>query len=72
MEEKARQRKMCADPKCREEWIKLEQTCPEAAASFIFCPFCAEELNMHCSSCHEALADPNYQYCPWCGREFEK
>lgn len=72
MEEKARLEKSCFDPKCREDWEKLTQSCRELVFKFAYCPFCAEELSVHCSACRESIADSSFRFCPWCGREFEK
>lgn len=71
MEDKARKQKICSDPKCREDWEELGERCAGKAMDFSYCPFCAEELSIHCSVCHETLADTSYQYCPWCGKGFE-
>ena len=72
MEVEARKQKMCSDPKCREDWEELESVCGHKAGEFSYCPFCAEELSVLCSVCHEAVPDPYFRYCPWCGREFQK
>jgi len=72
VEEKACGEKICVDPKCREQWGKLSQACRQEAASFVYCPFCAEELSVHCSACQETIGDSSFRFCPWCGRGFEK
>ena len=71
MENKARKQKICSDPKCREDFEELESSCGHKVLDFSYCPFCAEELAIHCSACKESVSDPNYNNCPWCGREFE-
>ena len=70
--ESARLEKSCIDPKCKEKWETLDQQCRELASGFENCPYCAEELTVHCSNCREAVGDMEYRYCPWCGKEFEK
>ncbi len=72
MEGKTRREKICADPNCREQWEKMGEACRVEAVGFTYCPFCAAELNIHCSACQETLNDPSFRYCPWCGREFDK
>ncbi len=72
MAETARRKKVCADPKCQEEWSKLSEEAANSAIEFTFCPFCAEELTTHCSACEEPISDQDFKFCPWCGREFEK
>ena len=72
MGEKASLQKICSDPKCQDEWAKMDQAAREAAAGFTYCPFCAEELATQCSACCEQVQDPSFKFCPWCGKEFEK
>ena len=71
MENKAHKVKICSDPKCREEWMKLDPAVREAAAGFNYCPFCAEELSVTCSSCQETITETSFRFCPWCGCGFD-
>ena len=71
MEEKARRRKICSNPKCQEHWQNMNKESEKSALDFIFCPFCAEELQTNCSVCEEPIGDSDYKFCPWCGKEFE-
>ncbi|MBW1712520.1 MAG: hypothetical protein JRJ59_05190 [Deltaproteobacteria bacterium] len=72
MSERARKKKICSDPKCRQKWEELEEMCGGKVSDFLYCPFCAEELNVHCSACQETVSDGYFRFCPWCGREFEQ
>lgn len=68
----ARVQKICLDNECSESWeLHGEQLAP-VAKSFVFCPYCSEELHLQCSACHEALSNKDYKFCPWCGAEFEE
>ena len=68
---KAKLEKTCLDNECSEAWERLKPIMDEHGAEFVFCPFCAEELHLQCSSCKESLSSKEFKFCPWCGAEFE-
>ncbi|MBF0531089.1 MAG: hypothetical protein HQK55_17850 [Deltaproteobacteria bacterium] len=66
----ARVEKVCLDNECSENWSKIPQELILLSKDFIYCPFCSEELHLHCSACKEALSSKDYKFCPWCGAKF--
>jgi hypothetical protein len=68
----ARKEKVCQEQECEEQWEQLEPQVRKACMTFVYCPFCANEMVTRCSACGEAIADSDFQYCPWCGARFEE
>jgi len=67
---KARKIKACQEEPCQEQWDELSDEVRRQCASFIYCPFCANEMVTRCEACGETIHDFNFQFCPWCGAEF--
>ncbi len=67
----ARKQKACQEEQCSEQWGNLSPELRDQCTSFTYCPFCANEMLIRCSACHEPLQDTNYKFCPWCGVSFE-
>lgn len=69
---KAKLEKICLDNDCTEPWSKAPEGSDVWSGEFVYCPYCAGELHLQCSACHESLSSKDFRYCPWCGAEFEK
>ena len=69
---KAKLEKTCLDNECAEFWLEMPAEFSKFTANFVYCPLCAEELHLQCSSCKESLSSKDYKFCPWCGAEFEE
>jgi uncharacterized CHY-type Zn-finger protein len=67
-----RKLKICRDVECEEKYNKLTDDARTSFLEFSYCPFCSNELVILCSSCRESLSDKDYNFCPWCGCQFEK
>ncbi len=72
MSKKARKEKVCQEEGCTEQWEELPPQVREHCSSFIYCPFCANEMVTRCDACGEVIHDFNFQYCPWCGADFSE
>lgn len=70
MNDTAHKEKVCREEACTEQWEQLPPQVREHSGSFIYCPFCANEMIIRCSACGEELMDDKYHYCPWCGAHF--
>ncbi|ADK84772.1 hypothetical protein Deba_1404 [Desulfarculus baarsii DSM 2075] len=68
----ARKEKVCQEEACAENWEQLGEDWAAKCASFVFCPFCANEMITRCSACGEAIHDIGFKFCPWCGAQFEQ
>ena len=70
MAESARKEKVCQEEMCSDQWEALSPEVKAQCSSFLYCPFCANEMVTRCSSCGETIQDFDFQYCPWCGAGF--
>ena len=68
----AAKEKACREPACEEQYGRLPAEAKAAFLAFNYCPFCANELVIQCSACHEQLSDKDYHFCPWCGTPFDR
>ncbi len=68
----SRVERICLNNECAEKWSKLPEEIMKQARDFIYCPFCSEEMNLHCSVCQEPLSNKDFRFCPWCGCRFEE
>jgi predicted RNA-binding Zn-ribbon protein involved in translation (DUF1610 family) len=71
MSECAHKEKVCQEEICSDQWEALPLEVIKNAGSFIYCPFCANEMVTRCSACGEAVHDFSFNFCPWCGTCFE-
>ena len=62
--------KVCQEEACAESWDELSPEVKHQCVSFIYCPFCANEMVTRCSACGEQIHDSGFAYCPWCGAAF--
>lgn len=69
---KARKEKVCQEQECEEQWALLEQGVRNRCTSFVYCPFCANEMVTRCSVCGETVSDVDFHFCPWCGVKFSE
>lgn len=67
----AQKEKICLEQECQEPWEELGKVSAEHMAAFAYCPFCANQLMVRCSSCNEFINDTVFSFCPWCGDKFE-
>ena len=72
MSEATRKEKVCQEEQCAEQWSALSPDLRAQCATFVYCPFCANEMVTRCSSCGEAIHDAGFQVCPWCGAGFQE
>ncbi len=72
MPENARKEKVCQEPDCQEQWQELPSGIIGQCGSFLYCPFCANEMVTRCSACGETLNDTGFKFCPYCGSHFEE
>ncbi len=72
MENKAHKEKVCQEHDCAEQWQELTSEARDQCASFIYCPFCANEMITRCSACGEGIHDTGFNFCPYCGSGFEE
>ncbi len=72
MSDLARKEKVCQEEACAESWQALSPEARRQCASFVYCPFCANEMITRCSICGEQVHDFSFRYCPWCGAKFEE
>ena len=63
--------KICHDSDCAEKIAALSQEQADLCKTFVYCPYCAEELALVCPSCRETLQSGEFKFCPWCGQNFE-
>ncbi len=62
--------KVCQETDCADKMAELTPEQRELIKSFTYCPYCAEEMTLVCSSCNEQLTSAEFKFCPWCGDEF--
>lgn len=62
--------KVCQETDCSEKMAELTPEQKQLFKSFIYCPYCAEEMTLICNNCHEQLTSADFKFCPWCGSEF--
>jgi len=62
--------KVCQETDCAEKMAELSPEQKQLFKSFIYCPYCAEEMTLICNNCHEQLTSADFKFCPWCGSEF--
>jgi hypothetical protein len=67
----AHKENICQEQECAESWSALSEDVRNHCTSFVYCPFCANEMVTRCSACGETLQDTDFNYCPWCGEQFE-
>ncbi len=72
MSENAHKEKVCQEEMCAEQWEGVRPALRDACASFVYCPFCANEMITRCSACGETVTDYSFHFCPWCGAKFEE
>ncbi|MCX7918401.1 MAG: hypothetical protein N3A72_02100 [bacterium] len=54
------------------------QTCPMCTKQFRayakpeFCPYCGASMVTKCKSCAKKITDPDWCYCPYCGKKLKK
>ncbi|MFB3897458.1 MAG: zinc ribbon domain-containing protein [bacterium] len=54
------------------------QTCPVCKKQFRsfykaeYCPYCGMDMCPKCTSCGKKLIDPNWSFCPYCGKKTKK
>jgi len=70
-EQHNRKVKVCREVECEEKYNQLSEEARRAFLEFTYCPFCSNELVIQCSSCRESLSDKSYNYCPWCGCQYD-
>jgi predicted RNA-binding Zn-ribbon protein involved in translation (DUF1610 family) len=63
--------KVCHDNECTEKILNLPPDQASLFKTFVYCPYCAEELTLICQSCREELNSQDFKFCPWCGVKFE-
>jgi predicted RNA-binding Zn-ribbon protein involved in translation (DUF1610 family) len=68
--DKARKEKVCQEEMCSDQWEALPAEVNTQCTTFVFCPFCANEMVTRCSVCNETIHDFGFRYCPWCGADF--
>ena len=65
MPEEARKEKVCQEEACSENWETPHSRSPrKVAPTFVYCPFCANEMVTRCSACGEAIHDFGFHYLP--------
>ena len=69
---KARKEKVCEEETCIDQWDDLPPAVRDNCATFVYCPFCANEMVIRCSACGENIHDFGFKFCPWCGAHFEE
>lgn len=62
--------RICQDTECADKFTALTPEQRELFKTFTYCPYCAEEMTLVCSNCHEQLSSTDYKFCPWCGAKF--
>lgn len=72
MNDMVRKEKVCQEEPCAEQWSELPDEVRRQCSTFVYCPFCANEMVTRCSSCGEQVHDYSFQFCPWCGAKFEE
>lgn len=63
--------KVCREHECEQQWGLLSPEAKAAFLTFVYCPYCSNELVIQCSNCHEQITDKDFKFCPWCGTNFE-
>ena len=72
MSDCARKEKVCQEEACAEQWEALPIEVRRGAGSFVYCPFCSNDMVTRCSNCGETVHDFSFNFCPWCGACFEE
>lgn len=71
MESTAKKEKVCQEEECVDLWAEMPEDVRARCTSFVYCPFCANDMVTRCSACGETIHDVGFHYCPWCGVQFE-